>query len=393
MSASLSDFQAPFDPTAFTQITGGQLLQLIAAAQPFTDKGLVVVTADNNGVPLPPAAGTYTKWQNYLWLRIVPNTSAITLYAWNPNGQSNIAYSDGSGNTILSNWVPVISGAIPAASIQGSQIAASTIAPGNIQLSSLAAALGFNAGTAVTTATVPVGGIISGSFAAGFTIAAASLTQAMYVAASIDYTKLISSAVAGQILISSGTPATSPAWTTPPLIYTTAGIPVAANANKVLAVNNGASDYTLVTAQSLNNYLQHAFSAVTTTTALAGTTADSATLVYNTANMGAITSVTLATPTNPSHHLITIAGSVFIPISGYIWIYLYNAQSTAAPLAAIRMSNTSGASAMDASFCLKFRATIAAGTAITYYANYGGTSTGRVAAHGDTASLTVEEVI
>jgi len=253
MSTSLVDFQAPFDPTGFTTITGAQLLQLVVAATPYVDKGLVMVEADNAGIPVIPDATTNTKWQRYLWLRIIPNTSTLVLYAWNPNGQSYIVYSDGSGTQVLSNWIPVISSAIPPGSITGSLIAANTILPGNINLSLLATALGFNPGTTVTTGTAPAAGDISGTYATGFSIGAGKIltalladlnvTGAKIANATIDYTKLIGDGTAGDMLKSTGTPAIAPVWFTPLQITTGLANPNAGGTddNKLLAVNSGAA--------------------------------------------------------------------------------------------------------------------------------------------------------
>lgn len=118
---STQDLNAPFDPTAFTTITGAQLLELIAGATPFGDKGLIMSSTDIAGVAQVPNAGVLTKWKNYMWIRI--SATFVTAYIWNPNGASDATFL---------NWVTLSSASIGPATIQGYQIAAATITSNNI---------------------------------------------------------------------------------------------------------------------------------------------------------------------------------------------------------------------------------------------------------------------
>ena len=81
MSANTQDLNAPFDPTAYLNITGAQLLQLITGATPGTNNGIVIATSDVAGVPDVPDAATTTKWKNYIWLR--RGATSNTPYIWN----------------------------------------------------------------------------------------------------------------------------------------------------------------------------------------------------------------------------------------------------------------------------------------------------------------------
>jgi hypothetical protein len=82
---SQNDITAPFDPTAYTTLSGVQLLQLVSGLLPYLDKGFVVTTTDASGIPQPPdARSTGTpKWQTYIWRRIGADGN-IYLYVWNP---------------------------------------------------------------------------------------------------------------------------------------------------------------------------------------------------------------------------------------------------------------------------------------------------------------------
>jgi len=90
MAASDQDNQAPFDPTGYDSISGAQLKQLVDGMTPYTDKGMVVVTADVAGVPEVPDAATTTKWQKYIWLRVL--ASSVSTYVWNPSAASDVTY-------------------------------------------------------------------------------------------------------------------------------------------------------------------------------------------------------------------------------------------------------------------------------------------------------------
>jgi len=119
---SLQDFLTNLDPTAFTEISGAQLLQLTTGASPYNDKGMLVFSTDVAGIPTVPNAFTITKWSRYMWVRV--SSTFVTAYLWNPNGNTDATYL---------NWVTLNSASIGPGTIQGYQIAASTITSANIQ--------------------------------------------------------------------------------------------------------------------------------------------------------------------------------------------------------------------------------------------------------------------
>ena len=53
---STQDLTAPFDPTAFTTITGAQLLQLVTGLSPNINTGFILISTDIAGVAQVPAA-------------------------------------------------------------------------------------------------------------------------------------------------------------------------------------------------------------------------------------------------------------------------------------------------------------------------------------------------
>lgn len=119
---SIEDFVAPFDPTAFNQISGAQLLELVNGATPFGDKGLIMTTTDIAGIPQVPNAFSITKWQTNFWLRI--GATIVTVYVWNNNGATDATYL---------NWISLSSASLGPGSVQGAQIANNTITSANIQ--------------------------------------------------------------------------------------------------------------------------------------------------------------------------------------------------------------------------------------------------------------------
>jgi len=118
---STQDIAAPFDPTGFATISGAALLQFLTGASPGPNIGFVLVSADVGGVPQVPNASVTTKWQQYVWLRL--STSSVGMYVWNPAGAVDVTYLQ---------WQPAFQASIPAASIQGYQIALNTIVDANI---------------------------------------------------------------------------------------------------------------------------------------------------------------------------------------------------------------------------------------------------------------------
>jgi len=117
MAASTIDLSSSIDPTGYASITGAQLLQLIAGANPYTDKGFVVTTTDSAGAPVTPNANATTKWKRYIWLRI--RSDAVDVYVWNP-------YT-ANADTALLNWQSVVVAGIGAGSIVANMIADNTI--------------------------------------------------------------------------------------------------------------------------------------------------------------------------------------------------------------------------------------------------------------------------
>lgn len=217
------DIISGLDPTALSSITGAQLETMVGGATPFTDKGIVMVTTDASlNSPNVPAAQTTTKWQTYLWIRIQPANTAVSLYAWNPNG--------GSDATFL-QWQNITLSSIPSGSIQGYQLAPSTVTSDkilNIQLSQI---VGWQSLlTTVLTPTIQTQ--ISGSYALGFTINNGVVTLAM-----LDQTGLIT-----QVLTAQGI-GSAPIWQTPPQIATGLPNPNAGGAQDgyVVEVNSGAA--------------------------------------------------------------------------------------------------------------------------------------------------------
>lgn len=116
MQPSITDFQAPFDPTAYVTITGAQLLQLVTGLAPSVGEGLCLLTADIATVPQVPDAVTNTKWQAYVWIR--QSVSLVTIYVWNSNGAADPTFL---------NWVSINVVGIGAGSIVNAMIADNTI--------------------------------------------------------------------------------------------------------------------------------------------------------------------------------------------------------------------------------------------------------------------------
>jgi hypothetical protein len=131
-----NDLVAGLDPTAFTTITGAQILTAIDDAQPSSDRGFVLVTTDS-GLNLPnvpdarPNTGN-TIFQRYIWIRVQPATATVTTYVWNPNGNTDATFLNWitvSQTSYTANSIPgyalisvpssIISGTIPYSQITG----------------------------------------------------------------------------------------------------------------------------------------------------------------------------------------------------------------------------------------------------------------------------------
>ena len=90
------DFLNTIDFTALTNPTAADHNNLVDLAQPYTDKGILLVTTDTAlDTPDVPNAVVTTRWVRYLWLRKPHSTATITtpiLYAWNANATSIPTY-------------------------------------------------------------------------------------------------------------------------------------------------------------------------------------------------------------------------------------------------------------------------------------------------------------
>ena len=218
---SQTDIISGLDPTGFTSLTGAQLETMVGGATPFTDKGIVMVTTDAAlNSPNVPAAQTTTKWQTYLWIRIQPSNAAVSLYAWNPNG--------GSDPTFL-QWQNITLSSIPSGSIQGYQLAPSTITYDKINNLQLSQIIGYQSLlTTVLTPTVQTQ--ISGSYSLGFTINNGVVSLAM-----LDQT-----GTSGYILTANGA-GVAPSWLNSQIVSGLAN-PDAGGANdgQSVVVNRGA---------------------------------------------------------------------------------------------------------------------------------------------------------
>lgn len=147
---SLQDLQAPFDPTAYPEITQAEILQIVSGASPATDKGMVVVTADIATVPQVPDATTHTKWQTYLWARV--QVASVTVYVWNPNGASDATYQ---------KWVTLTVASIADGSITNPKLAALAVTDDKVASVSYSKITGAPAGLPPTGL---AGGDLTGSY-------------------------------------------------------------------------------------------------------------------------------------------------------------------------------------------------------------------------------------
>lgn len=146
----IQDFVKPFDPTTYTSLTGAQLQQLIDGILPYLDKGLVINTTDNNGVPQVPNASVTTRWQRYLWNRVT--ATSVIIYQWNPYITPDVT---------LLNWQPLITGNLPAGSVGNLQLQANSVFDNNIVSMSYAKLIGAPAAFPPSGA---AGGILAGNY-------------------------------------------------------------------------------------------------------------------------------------------------------------------------------------------------------------------------------------
>lgn len=263
MSIATQDLAAPFDPTAYSSISGAQLLQLVNGLAPFTGVGMIIATTDVGGVPQIPDAVAEPKWASYIWLRISPASTSVAVYVWNANQPYNLPYNT---TTVTTNWNPIVDAAIPANSIQGFQIAQNTITADRIISITASQITGFSPGNFVGKTDSPAAGYISGNFTTGLIINNGSITTAMFTALAVDTASIAAKAVTpakilggtqGQILeTTNGT--TDAGWVTPNdlVAQASAAVQVAGNGSKVLRVNSGATAYELVANTNIGSVVQ-----------------------------------------------------------------------------------------------------------------------------------------
>lgn len=94
MAPTNQDFVKGIDFTGLTSINAGDLNQVVDAASPAADKGLIINTTDEVVyVPTVPDAETTVKWQQYIWIRRLhaddASNTKVLFYAWNPNATSD----------------------------------------------------------------------------------------------------------------------------------------------------------------------------------------------------------------------------------------------------------------------------------------------------------------
>lgn len=91
MAASAQDFVKGLDLTVQPSWSGADANQLVDSGTPHTDKGIVVTTTDPfPGTPDVPNATVTTKWQRYVWRRVL--STGIKMYAWDPVVASDATY-------------------------------------------------------------------------------------------------------------------------------------------------------------------------------------------------------------------------------------------------------------------------------------------------------------
>jgi hypothetical protein len=106
----------PFDPTAYAEISGAQLLQLVSGSTPGTNYGFGIWTEDAAGVPDVPDAATYPILKRMLWVR--QTATSVAVYAWNDTASSHATYL---------KWISVNVSGIGTGTITGDMIADNTI--------------------------------------------------------------------------------------------------------------------------------------------------------------------------------------------------------------------------------------------------------------------------
>src|ERR1017187_1378975 len=221
-----------FDPTGYPAITGAQLLQLISGCSPYTDKGFVITTTDDQyGTATVPDAATDTDLQRFLWRRLQPASSTAVLYVWNP------LQLNPTTNALL-YWNPVTLSSIAANTITNGMLAGGITYDkiSSIQFSQIIG----NANVLLTTSTfapVTVGAVttgnVSGAFATGLYFDDNSVTNAMLLSDAtsgsaaapvkrnnivdqeVTLTKINTAGANSNYVLTSQGSGIAPAWTSP----------------------------------------------------------------------------------------------------------------------------------------------------------------------------------
>ena len=322
-----NDLIVGFDPTSATSITGAQLAQMVNSATPSSDRGFNLITTDSNGTPVIPDAVGTAEFQRYLWIRMSPQSSSFTVYAWNPNQTYVLAYTPTGGSPTSTNtyWNPISTGAIPAGSIQGYQIASATITKDKIVNIDQSQVNGL-VGNYLTTGSTPAAGDITvgSSFAGGLVVGANAITSTKLSSdATVDANRAVGTNHIKNGAVTVGkfdttgsinthlvnTAANTPAWTPLPSIVqpSTPVVASAANVGKVPQVLTGSGTdsgtWQMVAPTSLGHILT-----------IAG--ASSVTAQTGTKNIA----ITGTAPTTSNVDIVTAFGSsgaiTFTPSSG-----------------------------------------------------------------------------